>query len=45
MREIGDVICSALAPGYDDSRRSELSDRTRALMERYPLYENLAAAV
>ncbi|MDP9483955.1 MAG: serine hydroxymethyltransferase [Chloroflexota bacterium] len=45
MREIGEVICAALAPDYDDSRRSELSDRTRALMERYPLYESLAAAV
>ena len=45
MREIGEVICAALAPDYDDSRRSELSDRTRALMGRYPLYENLAAAV
>jgi glycine hydroxymethyltransferase len=45
LREIGDVISQALAPGYDDSRRAELSDRTRALMERYPLYADLAAAV
>jgi glycine hydroxymethyltransferase len=45
MREIGEVICAALAQDYDEGRRSELSDRTRALMERYPLYENLAAAV
>jgi glycine hydroxymethyltransferase len=45
MREIGDVICATLSPGYDDSRRAELSDRTRALIERYPIYENLAAAV
>jgi glycine hydroxymethyltransferase len=45
LREIGDVICQALAPGYDDARRAELSDRTRALMERYPLYADLAAAV
>jgi glycine hydroxymethyltransferase len=45
MREIGDVICSALAPGYDDATRADLSDRTRALMDRYPLYEALAASV
>jgi glycine/serine hydroxymethyltransferase len=45
MREIGDVICSALEPGFDDARRVELSERTRTLMERYPLYADLAAAV
>ncbi len=45
MREIGEVIVQALAPGYDDSRREELSERTRALMERYPLYAELPAAV
>jgi glycine hydroxymethyltransferase len=45
MREIGEVICQALAPGFDDVRRAELSDRSRALMERYPLYADLAAAV
>jgi glycine hydroxymethyltransferase len=45
MREIGDVICSALAGGYDDARRAELSDRTHALMERYPLYAEFSSAV
>ena len=45
MREIGQVICAALAAAYDDSRRAELSERTRALAERYPLYADLAAAV
>jgi glycine hydroxymethyltransferase len=45
MREIGEVIVEALAPGYDESRRAELSDRTRALMDRYPLYTHLSAAV
>jgi glycine hydroxymethyltransferase len=45
LREIGEVICAALSPEYDEARRSELSDRTRALIERYPLYEGLAAAV
>jgi glycine hydroxymethyltransferase len=45
MREIGQVICAALAPDYDDSRRDELAERTKALAERYPLYADLAAAV
>jgi glycine hydroxymethyltransferase len=45
LSEIGDVIVRALAPGYDDSRREELSERTRALMELYPLYAELPAAV
>jgi glycine hydroxymethyltransferase len=45
LREVGQVICEALSPGYDDARRAELSDRTRALMERYPLYTHLSATV
>jgi glycine hydroxymethyltransferase len=45
MREIGEVIVEALAPDYDDSKRSELSERTRTLMDRYPLYTHLSAAV
>jgi glycine hydroxymethyltransferase len=45
MRAIGDVICAALDPGFDDARRAELLERTRALMERHPLYEGLTAAV
>jgi glycine hydroxymethyltransferase len=45
LREIGDVIVKALASGYDDARRAELHERTRALMERYPLYAGLPAAV
>jgi glycine hydroxymethyltransferase len=45
LREIGRVICAALDAGYDDARREELSERTRALVERYPLYADLAAAV
>jgi glycine hydroxymethyltransferase len=45
MREIGEVIVEALSADYDDSKRSELSDRTRALMDRYPLYTHLSAAV
>jgi glycine hydroxymethyltransferase len=45
MREIGQVICEALAGDYDDAKRAELSERTRSLMERYPLYRHLSAAV
>ena len=45
MREIGQVIVEALDPGFDDARRAELSERTRTLMERYPLYTHLSAAV
>jgi glycine hydroxymethyltransferase len=45
LKEIGDVIVQALDPGYDDARREELSERTRALMELYPLYSELPAPV
>jgi glycine hydroxymethyltransferase len=45
LREVGEVIVEALAPDYDDSKRSDLSERTRALMDRYPLYTHLSAAV
>src|SRR3954452_4767310 len=45
LRDIGDVIVRALAPGYDDARREELSERTRGLMELYPLYAELSAPV
>jgi glycine hydroxymethyltransferase len=45
LKEIGEVIVQALAPGYDDARREELSERTRALMELYPLYAELPAPV
>jgi glycine hydroxymethyltransferase len=44
MREIGDVIVATLDDGYDEARRAELAERTRALMERYPLYTHLSAA-
>ncbi len=42
--EIGKVIGEALTGGFDDAKRSELSERTRALAERYPLYPQLAPA-
>jgi glycine hydroxymethyltransferase len=39
---IGEVIAAALAPGDFESRKAELSERTGALADRYPLYANLA---
>jgi glycine hydroxymethyltransferase len=42
FREIGRVIGAALGGGFDDSARAELSERTRALAERYPLYPQLS---
>ena len=42
MREIADVISVALSDRFD-SERDALSERSRALMERYPLYPQLVA--
>jgi glycine hydroxymethyltransferase len=44
FREIGKVIGEALTGGFGDDKRAELSERTRALAERYPLYPHLAPA-
>ena len=45
FHEIGSVIAEALTSAeWGESQRSELSERTRALAERYPLYPQLAAA-
>ena len=43
MREIAQVICAALSDRFDDERDS-LGERTRALMDRFPLYPQLSAA-
>jgi glycine hydroxymethyltransferase len=43
FREIGKVIAEALTGPFEDSDRAELSERTRALAERYPLYPHLNA--
>jgi glycine hydroxymethyltransferase len=43
MREIAAVISTALGPDFD-SEKDALSDRTRGLMERYPLYAGLVPA-
>jgi glycine hydroxymethyltransferase len=45
MTEIGQVIVETLSPNFDDAKRGGLAERTRALMERYPLYSHLSAAV
>ena len=42
MREIAQVISIALS-GRFDSERDSVRERTRALMDRYPLYSQLAA--
>ena len=42
FREIGKVIGEALTGDFSDAKRAELSERTRALAERYPLYPQLA---
>ena len=42
LREIAQVICVALSDRFDAEKES-LSERTRTLMERYPLYPQLAA--
>jgi glycine hydroxymethyltransferase len=42
FREIGSVIGEALTGDFSQAKRVELSERTRALAERYPLYPQLA---
>jgi len=41
FREIGRVIGEALTGGFGDAERAELSERTRALADRFPLYPHL----
>jgi glycine hydroxymethyltransferase len=43
LREIARVTCVALSDRFE-SERDALLERTRALIERYPLYRQLAAA-
>ena len=42
FREVGRVIGEALGGDFTDAKRAELSERTAALAERYPLYPQLA---
>ena len=41
FREVGRVIAETLSGDFSDAKRAELSERTRALAERYPLYPHL----
>ncbi len=41
--EVGEILAIALTPEYE-SRASELAERVAAIVERYPLYEGMAAA-
>ncbi len=43
LREIAQVIVAALSEDFD-SQKDSLLERSRALMERYPLYPQLSAA-
>jgi glycine hydroxymethyltransferase len=43
FREVGRVIAETLSGDFSESKRAELSERTRALAERYPLYPQLIA--
>jgi hypothetical protein len=38
------MIAEAVSSDFDEGVRSELSERTRAIAERFPLYPQLAAA-
>jgi glycine hydroxymethyltransferase len=40
--EVGRIVAAALTPEFE-SRKDELSERVRAIVERYPLYEHLNA--
>jgi glycine hydroxymethyltransferase len=42
MREIASVIAAALSDGFE-SEKDNLTERTRSLMDRYPLYSELSA--
>ncbi|HYI80679.1 MAG TPA: serine hydroxymethyltransferase [Thermoleophilaceae bacterium] len=45
FREIGKIVATALTGDFDESVRAELSERTRILAERFPLYPDISAAV
>ena len=42
MREIARIIAAALGDGFE-SERGALLERSRVLMERYPLYPRLSS--
>jgi glycine hydroxymethyltransferase len=42
FQEVGEIIAVALTPDYE-ARAGELAERVAAIVERYPLYEGMAA--
>ena len=42
FREVGRVIGEALGGHFSEAKRTELSERTGALADRFPLYPQLA---
>ncbi|MGH3898942.1 MAG: serine hydroxymethyltransferase [Pseudonocardiaceae bacterium] len=44
FHEIGKVITEALTGDLDDAKRAALTERTRVLAKRYPLYPQLASS-
>lgn len=42
FHEIGKIITEALIGDLDDGKRTSFRERTRALVQRYPLYPQLA---
>jgi len=40
--EVGEIMATALTPEFE-TRKDDLAERARAIAERYPLYEHLAA--
>jgi glycine hydroxymethyltransferase len=43
FREIGRVIAETLTGAFGDAEKADLSERTRALAERFPLYPHLTS--
>jgi glycine hydroxymethyltransferase len=43
FREIGRVIAESLTGAFGDAEKADLSERTRALAERFPLYPHLTS--
>jgi glycine hydroxymethyltransferase len=42
FKEIGDIMATTLGPEFE-ARKDELTERSNAIAEQYPLYEHLAA--
>ena len=42
FREVGEIMATALTADWNDSLRGELSDRVRAIADRYPLYPQMS---